>query len=87
MRLDRLYSVNLQRVRRMVMSWLTKGQDHQPETLVTSSAITFLALCERFGVSPRRALEVADRVMRDSLHRQQAEIKALQLYLRHELRD
>lgn len=85
MRLDRLYTISLRSVARMIMAWLDKAQHREPETLIASTGIAFLALCERFDVPPRRALEVAERVLRDAQDKQPAEIRALRAYLQNEL--
>lgn len=84
-RLDHLYAVDLALVRKAVIGWLSKLQHANPAALVTGTGVVFLALCSRFNVSPRRALEVAERVWRDATEQRKPEASALNQYLQHEL--
>lgn len=62
-------------------------QPSQPEKAVQALGIVFLLVCERFEVSPRKVLEVADRVLRDMTNNEDAvTVRAARRYLREEVK-
>jgi hypothetical protein len=86
MRLDRLYDVRWSEVRHIAFAWLNALQDkHTPRDQVIATAINFLLICKRFGLEPRRVLEVADRVIRHARDTKSRYIEAIELYMRNEL--
>jgi len=70
MKLQDLYNVRWSFVKRTTFAWFTmldKIDYHVgPRDVVAASGMTFLFVCERFGVDPREVLNVCDRIIRNA---------------------
>lgn len=87
MRLDTLYDIDFKRVRDGLLDVNTKLTHFKSAEYMTTIAAMFLLLCERFSVDPRKALEVADRVLRRASDRNPVELRAVRRYLREEIKE
>jgi hypothetical protein len=85
MRPDQLANVSYKRVQEAAMAVVSGLQTYDPATIVTGAAWVFLAICRRYDVDPRRALEVADRVQRHALNVAPQYPRAIEAYCREEL--
>lgn len=90
MRHDRLYDVNWHLLRHVTFGWidrLDKVKQKTPADIVMAAAINLLLICERFGLDPRRVMDTADRVVRRARDVAPQYPRAIEQYLKEELRD
>jgi hypothetical protein len=74
-------------VKQTAFAWIDAVSKFRPETAVVGLGVTFLLTCERFGVSPRRVLEVSERQLRRAFDLEPQYPRAVQEYLAQEMRD
>lgn len=87
MRIDRLYDVKWRDVKLAAMGWLNQVQYTAPADQVIALAVTFLLICERFKLEPRRVLEASERVLRRAIELEPHYPRAIKAYLREEIPD
>lgn len=87
MKIDRMYNVDVEEVNHAAFRVLHHVQQLPTPALVTGVAWLFLSVCERYGLEPRRVLEVSERVRRDALDRRPVQARAIRRFLREELSD
>lgn len=81
--IDRFQNVNAGDVAKACMGVVDSLQHQRKETQLAGLAVTFSLACERFGVEPREALQIAENVMHDRIGRR-AEFRACASYMRNE---
>ena len=81
--LDRLQCVNADATAKACMGVVDSLQHQRKEIQLAGLAVTFSLACERFGVEPRDALQIAENVMHDRIGRR-AEFRACADYMRNE---
>jgi len=84
-RQDQLYNVSFKEVQQAAMAVLTNLQTFRPQAIVAGAAWIFLTICERYDVSPRAALETAERVRRHAMDVAPQYPRAIAQYAREEL--
>lgn len=87
LRMDRLYDASFNKLRKGIYAWVHAQVRERPENTVAAAAAMFLLLCQRYKLSPRRVLDVSERVLRDASDRQPVELRAMRRLLREELPD
>ena len=80
---DRLTNASAGDTATACMSVVDALQSRRPEIQVTGLAVTFALACERFGIRPGEALEVADNIMRSGVTKL-PEFRATEMYMRNE---
>ena len=83
--LSRVYDVKAKTLRDVALRAIGALQKERPEALVAGLATLFVALCERYRVDPRAALEATERVRRGAKDLHPVAMRALNTYLREEL--
>ena len=81
--IDRLQNVNAGDVAKACMGVVDNLQHRRKEIQLAGLAVTFSLACERFGVEPRQALQIAENIMHDRIGRR-AEFRACADYMRNE---
>jgi hypothetical protein len=74
-------------IKQTAFAWIDAVSRFRPETAVVGLGVVFLLTCRRFGVEPRRVLEVSERALRRSSDVEPQYAQAISEYLRRELRD
>ena len=93
MRIQDLYDVRWRNIRQITFSVidffgkLVGRGEARPRDLVQGIAIMFLLVCARFKLEPRDVLETAARVTRYAKDTEPQYVRAIEAYLREELRD
>lgn len=85
MSMDKLYHASFDRLRKGMYQWIHAQHNEQPEDTLCASGAMFLLLCRNYRIEPRRALEVAERVLRDAEGFQAVNIRALKRLIREEM--
>lgn len=84
---ERLYSARWADVRRTAFGWLDRIQHQRlrPSAAVAGLGVTFILICDRFKLDPRRVLEVADRMIRRADDTEPQYTRAIREYMRREM--
>jgi hypothetical protein len=85
MRREQLFNVSYKDIQIATWEALNAFQNHTPQTLVAAMGWLFLAVCKRYDIDPRDALDAADRTMRRALDVAPQYPRALAEYCREEL--
>jgi hypothetical protein len=91
MRLDRLYDVRWDLIKKLTFGWIS-GLDRStgnarpaPADAVMAAAINFILLTERYGLEGREVLTAADRVIRRADDVSPQYTRAVRDFLREEM--
>lgn len=83
---DQINSANPKDVAQSAYSLVDVLQVQPAHIQVLGPAALFLAICNHSKVNPNEALTVVSRISTDPIHGQRPEFKALDLYIKGELR-
>jgi hypothetical protein len=75
-------------IKQVAFAWIdTISHVRRPAAVPVGLGVTFLLVCRRFGLEPRRVLEISERTLRRAADVEPQYPRAISAYLESEVRD
>ena len=71
---------------RMGFLFLSKVQNAPADRLITAMAVCFIMVCRHFGIEPRVALDITDRIVRDAQDKYPVQLNGFKRFLKEEIK-